>query len=40
MAVAAFIGGCLFWLSVRKLDAAEDLLNIIPEGHLDEKSSH
>lgn len=35
MAVAAFIGGCLFWLSVRKLDAREDELNNLPEGHLE-----
>jgi len=35
MAVLAFIGGILFWLSVRKLDAQEDELNNLSEGHFD-----
>lgn len=32
MAVLAGIGGALFWLSVRKLDAEEDQLNNLQEG--------
>ncbi|KZT71325.1 PTR2-domain-containing protein [Daedalea quercina L-15889] len=34
MAVIAAIGGTLFWLSFRKLDAQEDELNMLPSGHL------
>jgi POT family proton-dependent oligopeptide transporter len=33
MAVIALIGGILFWLFVRKLDADEDRLNNLAEGH-------
>lgn len=36
MGVLAAVGGILFWLSVRKLDAEEDRLNSLSEGHLDE----
>lgn len=34
MGVLAFIGGCLFWISHRKLDAEEDMLNQLPTGHM------
>lgn len=34
MAVVSTIGGTLFWLSVRKLDAEEDRLNGLSEGHI------
>ncbi|KAF5366603.1 hypothetical protein D9758_008971 [Tetrapyrgos nigripes] len=34
VAILAGIGGALFWLSVRHLDAQEDLLNNLPEGHM------
>lgn len=37
MGVIAAVGGTLFWISVRKLDADEDRLNNLAEGHLDEK---
>ena len=33
MAVLAFVGGALFWLSVRKLDKDEDKLNNLADGH-------
>jgi proton-dependent oligopeptide transporter, POT family len=33
-AVLSFIGGVLFWLSHRKLDAEEDALNQLPTGHI------
>jgi POT family proton-dependent oligopeptide transporter len=36
MGVLAAIAGILFWLSVRKLDAQEDRLNQLAEGHLDD----
>lgn len=32
-AILAFIGGTLFWLQFRGLDAEEDMLNMLPEGH-------
>ncbi|TRM60942.1 PTR2-domain-containing protein [Schizophyllum amplum] len=35
VAVIAFVAGILYWLSVRKLDAQEDELNNMPEGHVD-----
>lgn len=34
MAILALITGFLFWWSVRDLDAREDELNSLPEGHL------
>ena len=34
MAVLALITGFLFWWSVRDLDAREDELNNLAEGHL------
>lgn len=34
MAVLSFIGGCLFWLSVKKIDSEEDRLNNLKTGHL------
>jgi len=34
MAVIAFIGGILFYLTFRSLDKREDLLNSIPAGHI------
>jgi POT family proton-dependent oligopeptide transporter len=34
MAVLAFVGGTLFWLQFRALDANEDHLNMLPVGHL------
>ena len=35
MGVIAGVAGVLFWLSVRKLDAQEDMLNNLDEGHVD-----
>jgi proton-dependent oligopeptide transporter, POT family len=35
MAAIAGIAGILFWISVRKLDAQEDVLNNLDEGHVD-----
>jgi len=32
-AILAFVGGCMFWLQFRQLDADEDKLNMLPEGH-------
>lgn len=37
MAVIAFIGGCLFWISVKKIDSEEDELNNLKTGHVEEK---
>ena len=37
MAVLAFIAGTIFWIQYRHLDAEEDKLNEIQEGHFDEK---
>ena len=37
VAVIAFVAGILYWLSVRKLDAAEDELNNLPEGHVEKE---
>jgi POT family proton-dependent oligopeptide transporter len=34
MAVLAFVGGSLFWWQFRELDANEDHLNMLPNGHL------
>ncbi|KAJ7596080.1 POT family-domain-containing protein [Mycena floridula] len=34
MGVLAFIGGILFWLSVRNLDAKDDYYNNLSEGHV------
>lgn len=34
MGVLAFIAGCLFWISFRHLDKAEDQLNELATGHL------
>lgn len=34
MAVLAFVGGCLFWLQYRNLDAMDDRLNQLPTGNL------
>ena len=34
MAILALISGFLFWWSVRDLDAREDELNNLAEGHL------
>lgn len=34
MAVLAFVGGILFWICFRKLDKAEDALNMIKPGHV------
>ncbi|KAJ7098210.1 POT family-domain-containing protein [Mycena crocata] len=34
MAVIAFIAGCIFWITVRKIDAQEDELNNLAEGHV------
>jgi proton-dependent oligopeptide transporter, POT family len=33
-AILSFVGGVLFWLSHRKLDAEEDMLNQLPTGHV------
>jgi POT family proton-dependent oligopeptide transporter len=33
--VIACVAGILFWISVRKLDAQEDALNSLDEGHVD-----
>jgi len=33
-AIIAFVGGCLFMLQFRSLDAEEDELNMLPEGHV------
>jgi POT family proton-dependent oligopeptide transporter len=33
-AILATIGGCLFWLQFRGLDAEEDFLNMLPAGHV------
>jgi POT family proton-dependent oligopeptide transporter len=35
MGVIAGVAGMLFWISVRKLDAQEDVLNNLDEGHVD-----
>jgi POT family proton-dependent oligopeptide transporter len=35
MAVIATVAGTIFWLCVRKLDAKEDELNRLSEGHVD-----
>ncbi|KAA8895246.1 MFS peptide transporter [Sphaerosporella brunnea] len=35
VAVLAFIGGVLFWLQNRKLDAEEDALNMLPESNFE-----
>lgn len=43
MAVLAFVTGTIFWLQFRGLDAAEDVLNELPEGKLfvdDEESAN
>ena len=32
--VISFVAGCLFWLSHRKLDLEEDMLNQLPSGHM------
>lgn len=32
-AILAFIGGTIFWIQFKDLDAAEDELNMLPEGH-------
>ncbi|KZP15915.1 hypothetical protein FIBSPDRAFT_1047851 [Athelia psychrophila] len=37
MAVIAFVGGALFWVSARKLDRQEDELNNLRTGHVEEK---
>ncbi|KAI8970889.1 oligopeptide transporter [Trametes punicea] len=37
MGVLAFIAGCIFWFQYRELDAQEDALNMMNEGHVDEK---
>ena len=37
MGVLAFVAGCLFWLQYRHLDAQEEELNNLAEGHLGEK---
>jgi len=34
MGVLSFIVGCLFWWSVRDLDAQEDRLNNLDAGHV------
>lgn len=31
VAILAFVGGCLFWLAHRGLDAEEDKLNTLPD---------
>ena len=36
MGVLAGVAGLLFWLSVRHLDAQEDILNNLSEGHVDD----
>jgi POT family proton-dependent oligopeptide transporter len=33
-AIISFVGGCLFWLQNRKLDRHEDVLNMLPTGHV------
>jgi POT family proton-dependent oligopeptide transporter len=35
MGVIAGAAGILFWISVRRLDAQEDTLNNLDEGHVD-----
>jgi POT family proton-dependent oligopeptide transporter len=37
MAVIAFVGGALFWVSARKLDREEDALNNLKTGHVEEQ---
>jgi proton-dependent oligopeptide transporter, POT family len=37
MAVLSGVAGVLFYLSFRHLDAAEEQLNNLQEGHVDEK---
>lgn len=39
VAVLAFVGGILFWLSFRKLDKEELALNRIPDGKYDPNAS-
>jgi POT family proton-dependent oligopeptide transporter len=34
VAILSFVGGCLFWLQYRKLDAEDDKLNQLPVGHV------
>lgn len=34
ISVVIFVTGCLFWWSVKDLDAKEDQLNEISEGHI------
>jgi POT family proton-dependent oligopeptide transporter len=34
MAVLAFVGGSIFWLQFRQLDADDDKLNMLPVGHV------
>ncbi|MCJ1308534.1 hypothetical protein MMC25_002187 [Agyrium rufum] len=33
-AVISFVGGCIFWIQFRQLDRDEDILNQLPEGHV------
>ncbi len=40
MGVLAFIAGTIFWFQFRHLDAQEDKLNSIQQGHYDEKQKH
>jgi POT family proton-dependent oligopeptide transporter len=33
-AILAVVGGTMFWIQFRHLDAKEDLLNMLPAGHV------
>ena len=37
MGVLAFVAGCLFWFQYRHLDAQEDELNNLADGHMEDK---
>lgn len=39
MGVLSAIGGVIFWISVRKLDADEDNLNNLSEGHYEPRKN-
>ncbi len=34
MGVLSFIGGTMFWIQYRELDKEDDMLNMLPTGHL------
>jgi hypothetical protein len=39
VAIIAFVVGILFWISHRKLDKEEDRLNMLPQGHLQNRAT-